>query len=200
MAVPTVDGLPALAWTGTDGDADYGDGILTVTAAAGVDWTNDAFGGEPQQRATSLAFEAPERFALSARVRVEGQRSTFDAGALAIWSDADHWAKICFEFSPNGEPMVVSVVTADGFSDDCNSTLVDDDHVFLRVSRIGPGFAFHSSRDGSDWTFVRQFRFDVSGPLRVGFLAQAPLGSSCAAAFDEILLSTVPPADLRDGS
>ncbi|BDZ51195.1 hypothetical protein GCM10025867_34360 [Frondihabitans sucicola] len=192
--------LPDLTWTGVEGKAGEADGVLTLTAAAGVDWTNAALGGEPQQRATALAFEAPDEFSLSARVRVDAPRSTFDAGALAIWADGDHWAKICFEFSPQGQPMVVSVVTAAGFSDDCNSVPVDDPHVFLRISRIAGGWAFHSSRDGSSWDFVRVFRLDAPGPFRVGFLSQAPLGDRCVSRFDAIRLTSTPPTDLRDGS
>jgi regulation of enolase protein 1 (concanavalin A-like superfamily) len=196
----SVAGLPDLSWTGASGVATEVDGVLTLTAAPGVDWTNDAFGGRPQQRATALAFGAPVEFALSARVSVDAPRSTFDAGALAIWIDGEHWAKICFEFSPRGQPMVVSVVTADGFSDDCNSVPVAGDSVFFRVSRIGAGWAFHSSIDGDRWEFVRQFRLGADAPVRVGFLAQAPLGDTCVARFDEIALVDSPPTDLRDGS
>ena len=77
-----------------------------------MDWTNDATGADQQHAAASLAFLAPTQpFVLSARITVEGRRTTFDAGALSLWSDQDHWAKVCFESSPQGEAMVVSVVT-----------------------------------------------------------------------------------------
>jgi regulation of enolase protein 1 (concanavalin A-like superfamily) len=192
--------LNALDWVNGDGLVEQPTaGTLRLTAAAGVDWTNDAFGGPQQHAATLLGFEASGDFSLSARTTVLGERSTFDAGALAIWGDRDHWAKLCFEYSPQGEAMVVSVVTNE-YSDDCNSTLVLDDAVFLRVTRAGSGWAFHSSRDGLRWVFVRVFRLAVTGPVRVGFLAQAPLGDSCVAQFDDIRFSTVIPADFRDGS
>jgi regulation of enolase protein 1 (concanavalin A-like superfamily) len=203
-AAGTIDipGLPPLRWTGDHGDAhfDPGASALTLVSARGVDWTNDAFGGEQQQAATALAFDAPETFTLSARISVTGQRSTFDAGALAIWADSDHWAKLCFEFSPQAESMVVSVVTADGFSDDTNSSVVGADAVFLRLTRIGSGWAFHESRDGATWSFVRQFRLALPQPPLVGFLAQAPMGDACTAVFDHIAFDLVVPRDLRDGS
>lgn len=196
----TVAGLPELSWTGGEGDASLDvDGALVLRSAAGVDWTNDALGGEPQHGATSLGFTAPAEFTLSARVTVAGPRTTFDAGALALWSDPEHWAKICFEYSPQGEAMVVTVVT-NGWSDDVNSTIVEGDSTHLRVTRIGAGWAFHSSDDGIDWRFVRQFRLEVDGPVQVGFLAQAPQGDTCEARFDRIVLGDTPPADLRDGS
>ncbi|PJJ71445.1 hypothetical protein CLV46_0993 [Diaminobutyricimonas aerilata] len=192
--------LPELTWTGEAGAAAVDDtGTLVLTSAGGADWTNDALGGAQQHAATALGFTAPPAIALSARVAVDSPRSTFDAGALAIWGDRDHWAKLCLEFSPHGQAMIVSVVT-DGFSDDCNSTVVTVDAVHLRVIRTGPGWAFHWSLDGVRWEFVRLFRLGWDGPVTVGFLAQAPMGDSCTARFDRIAFDTVVPADLRDGS
>lgn len=195
----TMPALTDLEWSRGEGEAAVDGGTLTLTAAAGTDWTNDAGGAEPQHRATSLGFVPEGDFRLSARVRVEGARSTFDAGVLAIWVDETHWAKICFEWSPQGTAMVVSVVTND-FSDDVNSTDVHGDAVYLRVSRVGPAWAFHSSADGVEWRFVRVFRLAGAGPVHVGFLAQAPLGESCTAVFDEIALVPGTLGELRDGS
>lgn len=196
IAIP---GVPELSWTGAAGAASLDEGVLLLTAAAGTDWTNDALGGPQQQEATSLAFDSTGDGVLSARTRVLSERTTYDAAVLAVWGDRDHWAKICFEFSPQGEAMVVSVVT-NGYSDDCNSTIVEDDWVYLRVTRSGPGWAFHSSRDGVEWTFVRVFRLDFAGPFSVGFMAQSPTGPACVAAFDEISSGPTVPVDLRNGS
>lgn len=198
----SIPALPELSWTHTPGDADYDASLeaLTLTAAAGVDWSNDALGAHAQHAASALTFEAPAGdFTMSARVRVAQPRTTFDAGALVLWSDDDHWAKLCFEFSPQGQPMVVSVVT-DRYSDDCNSAVVTGDEVFLRVARVGEACAFHSSADGIQWDFVRLFRLaGGAGAWRVGFLAQAPMGDSCTATFDRITLRHDGLADLRTG-
>lgn len=195
-----IAGMPSLEWVNGDGTAEQlADGGLRVTAAAGADWTNDAFGGAQQHAATVLGFKPAGDFALSASVTVSGERTTFDAGVLAIWGDRDHWAKLCFEYSPQGEAMVVSVVTND-FSDDCNSTLVLDKAVHLRITRSGAGWAFHSSADGRTWTFVRVFRLDFAGEVSVGFLAQAPLGDTCVAEFHDIAYSSLIPSDFRNGS
>ena len=193
--------LPPLSWTGDPGIAtiDAESGSIELTAAAGVDWSNDALGGEGQHRATALVFEAPAQFALSARVTIDHERTTFDAGALVIWADADHWAKLCFEYSPQGERMIVSVVT-NGYSDDCNSSVVAADSAYLRVTRTGSGWVFHDSTDGDSWRFVRLFRLDTDAPVSVGFLAQAPFGDRCVATFDHIALSEQIAGDFRDGS
>ena len=193
-------GMPQLEWVNGEGTvAIPADGILRITAAAGVDWTNDAFGGAQQHAAKLLGFVASGDFSLSANAVVVGERSTFDAAVLAVWGDRDHWAKLCFEYSPQGEAMVVSVVTNE-FSDDCNSTLVAEGAVHLRVTRYRAGWAFHSSVDGHSWDFVRIFRLAHDGPVSVGFLSQAPFGESCIAEFRNISYSAATPADFRDGS
>lgn len=192
--------LPDLHWTGVEGDARVdARGALTLTSRGGVDWTNDATGGPAQHAATALAFAAPEGdFTLSARVRVTGERSTFDAGALALWSGPQRWAKVCNEFSPQGDSMVVSVVTND-FSDDANGAVFATDAVFLRIARVGAGFAFHYSLDGESWPFLRVFRLGAdSSTLSVGFLAQAPMGAGATAVFDEIRFDRSSLRDLRD--
>jgi regulation of enolase protein 1 (concanavalin A-like superfamily) len=195
-----VPGVPPLEWVNGEGRADLsGPGVLVVTADAGVDWTNDAFGGAQQHAATLLGFIPSEAFSLSVRARVLTERTTFDAAVLAIWGDSDHWAKLCFEYSPQGQAMVVSVVTNE-YSDDCNSTVVSDDAVYLRIVRSGSGWAFHSSTNGHTWVFVRVFRLAFDGPVQVGFLAQAPMGDKCVAEFSDISYSTTVPSDFRDGS
>ncbi len=135
---------------------------------------------------------------LSARVTV-GFRDTFDAGVLLVWIDDRRWAKLCFERSPAGEHMVVSVVTR-GTSDDANGEVVGGDSVWLRVSRIGRMFAFHASTDGTAWRFARAFTFDTDAPARLGFEAQSPVGDGCEVVFDDVRFERRTLGDLRDGS
>ena len=196
-----VDGLPALVWTHGEGRGSFDSerGQLTLTSAAGVDWISDARTGRKVQEATSWVFSpAGGDFTLSARARAQGPRTTFDAAVLTLWADADHWAKLCFEYSPQGDPMVVSVVT-DDYSDDSNGPVVVGDEVHLRVARLGPAWAFHFSTDGLRWHFVRVFRLRTPVPVSVGFMAQAPTGPSCTVQFDQIRYAEETLADLRDG-
>ena len=202
MLIP-VAGLPELSWTHKPGAASYDASAseLTLTAAGGVDWSNDALGGPSQHEATSLGFNAPgDDFTLSARARVTSARTTFDAAVLTLHSDDDHWAKLCFEYSPAGQAMVVTVVT-DRFSDDCNSAVVTGTDVHLRIARLGDAWAFHSSTDGVRWDFVRLFHLVPGGARwKVGFMAQAPMGDSCTAVFDRIALRHERLSDLRNGA
>ncbi|MER7447308.1 DUF1349 domain-containing protein [Microbacterium sp. NPDC097977] len=198
MQIPA---LPALDWTNGALDASFDSraGELTLHAAAGSDWTNDALGGPAQHRASMLGFQVEGDFTLSARVRVVGERTTFDAAVLGLWCDEQHWAKLCFEYSPDGRAMIVSVVTND-FSDDCNSSVVEQGFTHLRIARIGDAFAFHASDDGERWEFVRVFRMNSDLPVTVGFMSQAPMGEDCDSRFTRIRFSAGAPADLRDGS
>lgn len=197
--------LPTLSWVPLEGQAtiEQSTQTLTMRSAGGADWTNDATGGDRQHQAASLAFAAQSApFMLSAKVSVHGDRTTFDAGALSIWSDKDHWAKLCFENSPDGETMVVSVVT-NTYSDDANSHLVADASIYLRLAFLGNNaWAFHSSPDGERWNFVRLFNLPVPAetPTYVGFLSQAPFGEHCDAVFSDIEISHALLSDTRNGS
>jgi regulation of enolase protein 1 (concanavalin A-like superfamily) len=127
-------------------------------------------------------------------------RDTFDAGTLFLWADETHWAKLCFEFSPDRTPMVVSVVTR-GLSDDANGFDVAGSEVWLRVARQSGLWAFHASIDGERWSFVRAFSFgELSTPVRVGLEVQSPMGDGCDVLFSEVTFRSATLADLRDGS
>jgi regulation of enolase protein 1 (concanavalin A-like superfamily) len=190
-------GNPA-AWSATGGP----DGAVSITAKAGTDWSNDSLGGPPNASAAALLLAREGDFSFSARVRVRFA-GTFDAGVLCLYRDENTWAKLCFELSPQDQPMVVSVVTR-GYSDDVNSVDVAGDEVWLRISRIGEAYAFHYSVDGhrgpdAYWHFVRLFRMGDAGAASVGILSQAPMGESCTAVFSELRLSDSVPSDLRSG-
>ena len=138
-------------------------------------------------------------FQLSARVTV-GFADAFDAGVLLVWAGEQHWAKLCFERSPRGDPMAVSVVTR-GSSDDANGfTVPPGEPLWLRVSRIGSAWAFHAHPQDRPWAFVRHFLLDEPTPAAVGFEAQSPVGAGCPVAFDEIAFTPTTLPDLRDGS
>ena len=89
---------------------------------------------EPSLNAPRLIGVPDSRFQLSALVDVEFG-STFDAGVLLVWANERSWAKLCLEYSPAGQPMVVSVVTR-GVSDDANSRDVEGSGTWLRISTV----------------------------------------------------------------
>jgi regulation of enolase protein 1 (concanavalin A-like superfamily) len=191
---------PAELWR-LDGET----GTVTVTAAPHtdifIDPRNAAMSNaESMLNAATLLGVAPEGdFQLSARVAVDFA-STFDAGVLLIWVDERRWGKLCFEFSPAGEPMIVSVVCR-GVADDANAFVVPGRSVWLRVSRVDRSYAYHASVDGKTWRMIRFFSIDDgTGRDRVGFEAQSPTGDGCRVIFDEIRFEPARLAELRDGS
>jgi regulation of enolase protein 1 (concanavalin A-like superfamily) len=178
-------------WT-VDGD------VVTGTAEARTDLFLDPSSPAEMVNAPRLLITPPDGdFQLSARVEVRFA-GTFDAGVLLLWSDERTWAKLCFEYSPDGEPMVVSVVTR-GVSDDANAITVAGHTVWLRVSRRSGAYAYHASTDGKNWQFVRHFSLGDARP-DVGFEVQAPTGDGCTATFTAISFAPTTLADLRDGT
>ncbi|HUB69768.1 MAG TPA: DUF1349 domain-containing protein [Acidimicrobiales bacterium] len=149
--------------------------------------------------ATLLGVPPAGDFQFSARVTVDFA-STFDAGVLLLWLDDRHWGKLCFELSPQAEPMIVSVVTRE-VSDDANAFVVDGPAAWLRVSRLGPAFAYHASLDGKAWQMIRFFSLEgISTKATLGFEAQSPTGEGCRVSFDDLNFTSQRLGDLRDGS
>jgi regulation of enolase protein 1 (concanavalin A-like superfamily) len=174
------------------------DGSLSIVAGARTDLFADPAGGPTALGAPRIVGAVEGDFQLSARVRADLQ-ATFDAGALVLHA-ADHmWVKLALERSPQGEAMIVSVVTR-GVSDDANGRVVSGDAVWLRVARMGPACALHASDDGERWEIVRHFALDAPDGLAAGFLAQSPTGDGCTATFDDVRFVAEPLAQLRDGS
>jgi regulation of enolase protein 1 (concanavalin A-like superfamily) len=177
------------------------DGRVTIVAGPKTDLFADPGAPDgPPMLNTPRLLATPGRdgdFLLTARVTVDFA-ATYDAGVLLLWADERHWAKLCFEYSPAAEPMIVSVVTREA-SDDANAMVVDGETTWLRIARAGPAYAFHASNDGRRWQFIRHFRLDTPAAISIGFEAQSPTGSGCAAAFDNIRFEERRLADLRSG-
>ena len=158
---------------------------------------------EPTLNAPRLLGVPDHRFQLSALVEVEFA-STFDAGVLVLWAHDRSWAKLCLEYSPAGQPMVVSVVTRDR-SDDANSMDVEGSSTWLRISRTsnaGAGsYAFHAATDGVHWNLIRHFHLGTGADdlVRIGFLAQSPTGDGCRVSFSQLRYLPEALDDLRGG-
>lgn len=171
---------------------------LIIVAGSETDWFSDPAGGPIRNNAPVAMFSAPdEDFVLSAKVSV-GFNSTFDAGVLFLYENSTHWAKLCLEYSPLNEAMIVSVVTR-GRSDDCNSMSIEGHSTYLRIYRQSNRLAFHQSEDGEYWHLVRHFTMGNLKNLRAGFSAQAPTGELCQAEFEEIRYQKRRLTNIRNG-
>jgi regulation of enolase protein 1 (concanavalin A-like superfamily) len=170
---------------------------LAVTSGAKTDLFINPQGAPPVLNAPRLLGAVAGDFQLSAQLTVDFGAS-FDAGALLIWRDEGHWAKLCFEYSPQQQPMIVPVVTR-GKSDDANGFVVATNTVWLRAGQLGSAFAFHASTDGRTWDFVRHFTLDIGERTDIGFLTQSPTGPGCAATFNDIHFAPERLRELRSG-
>ena len=137
-------------------------------------------------------------FLLSARVSVDLAQQD-DAGGLLVWHNDRAWAKLGLELSAQREAEIVSVVTR-GASDRASGFVVNGDHVWLRIARVGAAYALHASLEGEYWRLIRHFALYASDAPSYGFFAQSPSGAGCSAAFDRVAFESTRLAHLRDGS
>jgi hypothetical protein len=121
-ALPNLPGLPApLKWHNatTDWSIDK-DGALSLAAGKKTDWFVWPGAGDYRPDSSPrLLFAANGDFSFSARVDVTAH-ATYDAGCLALYGTASHWAKFCLERQADGRLALVSVITRD-LSDDATS-------------------------------------------------------------------------------
>jgi len=81
-------------------------GALILSAAAGTDMFVDPAGAAPEHVPDAGRFVGlppAGDFTLAAQVRVEFA-SMYDAGVLLLHARDRHWAKLCFEYSPQLRP------------------------------------------------------------------------------------------------
>lgn len=172
-------------------------GRLRVAAKAQTDFFRNP-DGQPASNSGHLFWKAMEGdFVAQTHVR-PAFRSTYDAGALMVHHDETHWAKICFENTDFGTHAVVSVVT-NGLSDDANGVDLDVAHVWLQVVRKGNLFALHYALDGQDWHMVRYFGLPMPPRVKVGLVAQSPIGPGTTIDYLRFTIESRSVEDLRAG-
>jgi uncharacterized protein len=186
QSTPAVPGMPgAMSWQNKPRDWHMDENkALTISAGAKTDWFVDPFDGTVANTAPILLFDPSTDYVLSTRVTVQFT-TKWDAGALMLWGDDHHWAKLSYEYSPDGKPTLVTVVTR-GLSDDCNSTHMSGDSVYLRIAKSGGTYIFYFAEDGKNWQILRTFSLDTQMAIRVGFESQSPAGTGAIAKFSEI--------------
>jgi regulation of enolase protein 1 (concanavalin A-like superfamily) len=183
----SIPGLPGtLSWQNAPASWHFENDskVLTISSGAKTDWFVDPFDGTVAKNAPILLFNPNADYVLSAKVAVNFA-TKWDAGALMLWGDEHHWAKLSFELSPDSVPTLVTVVTR-GLSDDCNSKELKSDSVYLRIAKSGKTYVLYFSEDGREWQILRTFSLDTELPVRAGFEAQSPAGSGTTVKFSQI--------------
>lgn len=153
---------------------------LFLQVPAKVDFFNDPAKKKRISSAPFLYMDITGDFVVMTRVSLDMKRK-YDAGCIMILLHLDCWAKLCYEYI-HRKPTIVSVVTNID-SDDCISEAIREKSPYLRVAKRGDCFAFHYSLDGEEWRMVRYFSLKRSEHLRVGLMAQSPVGDGCDVVF-----------------
>ncbi|WP_340003908.1 DUF1349 domain-containing protein [Paenibacillus sp. FSL K6-0276] len=160
---------------------------LTIIAPPKSDFFQDPSSKHIASSAPFLSIPAGDSFELTTRVRVD-MRHIYDSGCLMLMMDDRNWAKLCFEF--NGQhPIIVSVVTREGVSDDCYSVQVTVDKPYLRITKQNNCVTFSYSEDGANWMLIRYFGMNECAEYVAGVVAQSPQGEGCTVEFDYLNLS-----------
>jgi len=150
------------------------EGGIRVTVPAKADYFRDPSGSHVNDNAPFLWKMVTGDFVARGHVR-PAFNSTYDSAVLMVRHDAETWAKLCFEKTDFGTTAAVSVVTR-GLSDDANGADLVAADLWLQMIRIGNVFGLHYSLDGENWRMVRLFNLDVPAAVRVGLVAQCPVG------------------------
>jgi regulation of enolase protein 1 (concanavalin A-like superfamily) len=172
-------------------------GGIRITAPAQCDYFQDPAGALSNDSAPYLHLNVTGDFVAQALVS-HPFRFTYDAAALMVRQDANHWAKLCFEATDFGTHAIVSVV-ARGVSDDANGVNYHWPRVWLQVVRKGSLFALHYAPDGEQWHMARFFRLDVPQIVQVGMVAQCPIGAGTEIDFLHFGLEQRTVTDMRAG-
>ena len=134
--------------------------------------------------APKLMFAPDENFVLTVSIK-HAFKTKWDGGAIILKADSLNWIKFCYEKDYTGARRVVSVVTKD-ISDDCNSISLTGNKVRYKMAKADNVITLYCSSNGKQWLLVRHFQFNTDKPLKVGFLAQSPLGENCKVTFSNI--------------
>lgn len=193
-------GLPILSgpWglvNGDKGQISIEDGALRITPAPGTNLFHRPGGGYDVVDAPLMMFAPAGDFIFAAKVSAK-LGDVYDVGALVLYGDDAHWAKLCFENSPRHEATIVSVVTRER-SDDVNSETVASPFVYMAIARRGNVFSMHFSRDGQQWRLVRHFEMPFGPLLRIGFAAHTSAAKQFAATFSNMTYRPIAPRNMR---
>lgn len=171
--------------------------VLEIKATASSDYFVNPATGEKSLNAPFLYTTIHGDFTLRANVSPTFNE-VYDACGFLFYDHELLWGKLCFEYTDIGENAVVSVIT-NGTSDDANGQAIEEDNVWLQLSRKGQLFSMHYSLDGQEYRMVRYFSLPCREELKVGFSAQSPLGQSGRGVFREIILEDRCLTDMRRG-
>ncbi len=159
-------------------------GVLEIEAGAKTDMFRDPNVTYNTDNAPKLMFVPDKDFVFSATIE-HSFVNKWDAGGLVLKADSLNWIKLCFERDYLGYRRVVSVVTKD-VSDDANSQTIYENFAHFKIAKADNVITLYVSTDGKKWLLIRHLQFNTNKEIKVGFLAQSPLGLRWKVKFSNI--------------
>jgi regulation of enolase protein 1 (concanavalin A-like superfamily) len=195
----STEGLGNLSWLNEARWEPLPGGGLRVHAGARTDFFQNPNGDPGTDSGHFLWVPVAGDFVAQAHVQPTFA-STYDAGALMVRHDERHWAKLCYEATDFHTHAAVSVVT-DGLSDDANGVDLEAEAIWLQIVRVGDLFGLHYALDGTPkrWRMVRYFRLALPPEIKVGLVAQSPVGPGTTVDITQFTVESKTVANLRAG-
>jgi uncharacterized protein len=174
-------------------------GTIIIRSDAKKDFFNDPDGKQSTGSAPILLAEVDNTkpFTLTAKVTPEFN-TTYDAGALYVFSSAMLWQKFAFERDERGRTRIVSVRTIET-SDDNNHDVVTEESVYLKISSDTNTVGFYYSTDNQTWNLARLYKNSYPTKVWLGVSSQSPTGDGNMSAFEDCILTDKAISDFRLG-
>ncbi len=185
-------------------------GEITMVAPERCDCFVNPLNGEATFNAPFYHLTQTGDFVANVHV-TPGFGDRYDAGALMVYETKSKWFKFAFEMTDLGYASAVSVVT-DGVSDDANGEPILTSSAWLQIARHGDAWGLHyridnpsggrapaASAGTGHWKTVRVFGLPMSAEVKVGLVAQSPVGSGCRVVFTGFEVKDYALGDLRRG-
>jgi regulation of enolase protein 1 (concanavalin A-like superfamily) len=172
---------------------------LLIQSGSKTDFFNEPDGTAKYSNAPVLLTEINNRLPFTFSVKVNPAfDTTYDAGALYIYSNDDLWHKFAFEMDERKFTRLVTVKTT-GTSDDNNHERVNEKSVFMKISSDTRSVGFYYSTDSLNWQLVRVYKNNYPEKTWIGISSQSPLGKGIKTVFENCRMSKEAVKNFRSG-
>ena len=190
--------LGKFAWMNPPKAFSIKNGSLTIEAPKGSDFFNNPEDGQVTGTAPYLFMEIKGDFVAKAHIQPDFS-SQWNAVALMVFLDEDHWIKFAFENSDTTGPSIVTVVTK-SLSDDANGVILADSRaIWLKLIRKGNNYSMLWSKDDTDYKMARLTTLPESTSVKIGVEAQCPVGPIATHSISHLSLEEKTVRDMRKG-
>ena len=198
LAKISVENTQNFKWLNKPKTFEIENGSLKVVAEKNTDFFNNPEDGKKTATAPVFFKEMKGNFVAKALVKPDFS-SMWNAVALMVYMDDDHWIKFAFENSDATGKSIVSVVTR-AISDDANGVILkNQDQVWLKLVRKDNNYAMLWSINGKDFKMTRVCTMPKADMVKIGIEFQSPVGAPAAHEVHYFEIENTTVKDLRKG-